>query len=347
MNNLHLPTEVESVADVQKACKAIRNVYLSLRSELAKVIVGQKKVLDLVLVSIFADGHVLLDGPPGLGKTLLVNTLSNALQLTNARIQCTADLMPADVIGTVIVDEDISHGKRNFRFRQGPIFNQLVLADEINRATPKCQSAMLEAMQEGSVSIDGITHQLPRPFFVMATQNPIDQEGTYSLPEAQLDRFMFKINIGSVSQDELTEILNRTTSLNDFETVEIINGTHIVAIQRLLKHLVIAPQIQDYAIRLVLATHATSVHAPSWVRDQIQIGASPRAAQAIVSSAKVVAAIDGRFAVSKRDICAVGVAALQHRITRTFEAQTAQIDSCELIERLFQDVPSYEGDCDE
>jgi len=335
-----LPREVDTAVDVKRACDIIRSGYRELRKEIGNVIVGQQRVVDLVLVAIFAGGHVLLEGPPGLGKTLLVRILGDVLDLTTGRIQCTADLMPADIVGTIIVNEKQGTKNRIFSFRKGPVFNQLLLADEINRATPKCQSALLESMQERSVTIDGKTHDLPVPFFVLATQNPIEQEGTYPLPEAQLDRFMFKIDVGYSSRTELGEILDKTTGDSVSESNVVVDGEFIVAAQNLMKHVVIAPHIQDYVVRLVLATHADSDHAPKWIHDDVLIGASPRAAQAIVSSAKVAAVVDGRFAVSRRDVQAVAVPALQHRIIRTFEAETDGRSTCAMIDRLLLDVHS-------
>jgi MoxR-like ATPase len=339
----HLPNEINNSEDVRAACAIIRSGFVKMRGEIGKVIVGQERVIDLVLVAILADGHALLEGAPGLGKTLLVRTLGNVLQLSTGRVQCTADLMPADIVGTVIVDEDSATNTRRFTFKEGPVFHQLLLADEINRATPKCQSALLESMQEHTVSVDGETRELPEPFFVLATQNPIEQEGTYPLPEAQLDRFLFKIDVEFVTREELGEIITRTTSTLDVDSEVIVEGDFILASQQLIRHVVIAPHIQDYVIRLVLATHATSSISPSWVKDNILVGASPRGAQAVVSAAKVAAVVDGRFAVSRRDIKAVAAPALQHRIVRTFEAETDARSTREMIARLLQEIPSMVG----
>ncbi|MBT4584616.1 MAG: AAA family ATPase [Phycisphaerae bacterium] len=310
-----------------------------MRQQMSEVIVGQQRVIDLVLVAILADGHVLLEGPPGLGKTLLVRTLGDVLALSNSRIQCTADLMPADIVGTTIVDQEEGSSKRRFRFREGPVFHQLLLVDEINRATPKTQSAMLEAMQERSVSVGGTTRMLPEPFFVLATQNPIEQEGTYPLPEAQLDRFIFKIDVELSNRKEMNEILERTTAKLESHVSTATDGSFILAAQHVLKQVVIAPHIQDFVTRLILATHPDSEHAPNWIARDVIVGASPRGAQAIIRAAKVAAVIDGRFAVSLRDIKAVAVPALQHRIVRSFEAQTANRLAIDVIEELVREVP--------
>ncbi len=334
-----LPTQITTPEEVRMALGTIRTSFVRMRQQISEVIVGQQRVIDLVLVAILADGHVLLEGPPGLGKTLLVRTLGDVLALSNSRIQCTADLMPADIVGTTIVDEELGSAKRRFRFREGPVFHQLLLVDEINRATPKTQSAMLEAMQERSVSVDGKTHLLPDPFFVLATQNPIEQEGTYPLPEAQLDRFVFKIDVQLSNRKEMNEILERTTATLETDTSTTTDASFLLAAQHVLKQVVIAPHIQDFVTRLILATHPDSEHAPSWIARDVIVGASPRGAQAIIRAAKVAAVIDRRFAVSLRDVKAVAVPALQHRIVRSFEAQTANRHSMNVIEELVGEVP--------
>ncbi|MDP6601401.1 MAG: MoxR family ATPase [Phycisphaerales bacterium] len=334
----NLPIDLESPQDVLDACRTIRGAFAAMRKEIGETIVGQQRVVDLVLVAMLAGGHVLLEGPPGLGKTLLVRTLAQVLHLTHARLQCTADLMPADIVGTTVVDEDPATRQRRFRFRPGPVFHQLLLADEINRATPKCQSALLEAMQERSVTVDGTTTELPSPFFVLATQNPIEQEGTYPLPEAQLDRFLFKIDVGHASRSELAEILDRTTGPAESSAGVILDGSFLESARQLLQHAVIVPHVQDFVVRLVLATHPGSQFAPRWLSDEVLVGASPRGAQAIVSAAKIAAVLDGRFAVSFRDIRAVAAEALQHRIIRTFEAETAGTLPADIITQLLDDV---------
>jgi len=340
---LDLPAEIHSTDDVLQGCEVIRDGFATMRNEIGKTIVGQQRIVDIVLVAILANGHVLLEGPPGLGKTLLVRTLGEVLHLTTGRIQCTADLMPADIVGTTVVDQVENKTERKFTFRKGPVFHNLLLADEINRATPKCQSALLESMQERSVSIDGVTHALPSPFIVLATQNPIEQEGTYPLPEAQLDRFLVKVDVGYASRNELNEIVDRTTSNETIGLRKVVESEFILRVQSFVKNVLIAPHVQDFVTRLVLATHKNSEFAPAWVKEDVLVGASPRAAQAIVSCAKVVAILDGRFAVSTRDIKAIAAPAIQHRLVRTFEAETDGRTASSMVERLLQDVKPFES----
>jgi len=328
------------IESVRQACTVMRDLFSQVRTEVGKVIVGQEIVVSQTLVALLAGGHVLLEGVPGLGKTLLVRTLSTVLDLPFSRIQFTPDLMPADITGTSIVAEDPITGKRSFTFKPGPIFAQLVLADEINRATPKTQAALLEAMQERSVTIAGTTHRLNDPFFVLATQNPIEQEGTYNLPEAQLDRFLFKVNVPYTSKDEMTRVISRTTAGAGTEPTTVLTSAMILKAQSLARHIVIAPHVQDYAIRIVLATHPKDERAPKAVSRGVSVGVSPRAAQALVGAAKVVALIDGRFAVAFKDIQAVALPALRHRIIRSFEADADGLSADAIVRLLIQHVPT-------
>ncbi|MHC4974892.1 MAG: AAA family ATPase, partial [Planctomycetota bacterium] len=275
------------VAQVEEAAARFLADYKRTKTQIQKAVVGHEPIIDGVLMCLFAGGHALLEGVPGLGKTLLIRSLSEALHLQFSRIQFTPDLMPADVTGTTIVVES-EHG-REFQFRKGPIFAQIVLADEINRATPKTQSALLEAMQERSVTVGGETHMLDKPFFVMATQNPIEQEGTYPLPEAQLDRFFFKLEVGYSTRDELSEILNRTTAGVQPAIEQVLDGPTILEHQQIVRRVIIAPHVQDYAVRLVLATHPQGELATPMVNQYLRFGASPRAAQAMVLAGKVKA----------------------------------------------------------
>jgi MoxR-like ATPase len=289
------------------------------RSEIQKAVVGHTEIVDGVLTCLFAGGHALLEGVPGLGKTLLIRSLAEALHLQFNRIQFTPDLMPADVTGTTIVVE--TPQGRDFQFRKGPIFAQIVLADEINRATPKTQSSLLEAMQERSVTVGGTTHKLDRPFFVMATQNPIEQEGTYPLPEAQLDRFFFKLEVGYSSREDLVEILNRTTTGASPTIERVLDAPTILAHQALVRRVGIAPHVQDYAVRLVLATHPQGKFATPDVNRYFRFGASPRAAQTLVLAAKVKALLAGRDTVQPEDIKGVVLPAMRHRCLLNFEAE--------------------------
>lgn len=330
------PADLDSVRD---ACEQARRGFGMLRSEIGRIIVGQQRVVDETLVAIFAGGHVLLEGVPGLGKTLLVKTIAETLDLDFARIQFTPDVMPADVTGTTVVVENPGSSSREIVFRPGPIFHQLVLADEINRATPKSQSALLEAMQERTVTADGQTRPLPEPFFVLATQNPVEQEGTYSLPEAQLDRFLFKVEVPGVGREDLNEILSRTTGQVESHARQRLDGRFLMSARTLMRDAVVAPHVQDYAIRLVLATHPGSDFFPESIRRYVELGVSPRGAQALISAAKVLAVADGRFAASTEDIRRVAPAALRHRVGLTFEAATDNRRGTDVIDMLLDEVP--------
>ncbi|MEM0983769.1 MAG: MoxR family ATPase [Planctomycetota bacterium] len=333
-----------SESEVKQKAEAFRSTFAKLKQEIGKVMVGQDEVVDGVLTVLFAGGNVLLEGVPGLGKTLLVRTLADALHLPFSRIQFTPDLMPADVIGTNIVTEDADTGRRQFVFQKGPIFAQVVLADEINRATPKTQSALLEAMQERSVTVAGESRQLDKPFLVLATQNPIEQEGTYPLPEAQLDRFLFKINVGYAQLDDLMVILDRTTGAEMPTAERVMNGDEILEAQELVRAVVVAPHVKQYAARLVLGTHpggefvAGGESGP--VNRYVRCGGSPRAAQALILAAKVAALTEARYNVAYADIQKVALPALRHRILLNFEAEADRVDPDALVTEILKMVPT-------
>ncbi|WZO97526.1 MoxR family ATPase [Isosphaeraceae bacterium EP7] len=315
-----------------------RDAYKRVKDEIGKVIVGHDEIVNGVLTCLFVGGHALLEGVPGLGKTLLVRTLAETLTLDFNRIQFTPDLMPADIIGTNVVMEG-PDGRRVFEFQRGPIFSQIVLADEINRATPKTQSALLEAMQERSVTVGGTIHKLRPPFFVMATQNPIEQEGTYPLPEAQLDRFLFKLTVGYSTREELTTILDRTTRNEQAKVTQVIDGETLLRMQRLAREVIVAPHVQDYAIRLVLATHPEGPYAAAATNQYVRWGASPRGAQTLVLAAKVRALLDSRYNVSFEDIRRVYLPSLRHRVLLNFEAQAEGIATDQVLLKVLEAVP--------
>jgi len=308
------------------------------RKEIGKIIVGQQQVVDGVLICLLAGGHVLLEGVPGLGKTTLLRTLGRVLHLKYSRIQFTPDLMPADILGTNIVME-AAGGRREFQFQRGPIFAHLILADEINRATPKTQSAMLEAMQEKSVTAGGEIRKLQEPFFVLATQNPIDQEGTYPLPEAQLDRFFFKLIVGYPSAAELTEVLTRTTEGVRPAINKILSREALIELQQLVRQVPVASHVKDYAVRLVLASHPKSETAVPVTNQYLRFGSSPRGGQCLLLGGKVRALTQGRFNVSFDDIQAVATAALRHRFILNFEAEAEGITTDHIVAQILKDVP--------
>jgi len=328
---------MSSAAPMQERAGQFRQAYAKVQSEISKVIVGHGEIVHGVLTCLFVGGHALLEGVPGLGKTLLVRTLSQVLDLKFNRIQFTPDLMPADIMGTNIISES-PDGKRVFSFQPGPLFAQIVLADEINRATPKTQSALLEAMQEHSITVGGTIHKLEEPFFVMATQNPIEQEGTYPLPEAQLDRFFFKLMVNYSGREEMATILERTTRSEWPQPAKVMDGQEIRQWQQLVREVLVAPPVQDYAIRLVLATHPQGEFAVSDTNKFIRFGASPRAGQALVLAGKVRALLEGRYNVSFEDIRRVYFPALRHRILLNFEAQAENIPSDAVLEGILKEV---------
>ena len=314
-----------------------REYFNNVKAEIGKVIVGQEEVIEGMLLCLFADGHVLLEGVPGTGKTRMVHTLSQTLGLSFKRIQFTPDLMPSDITGTDIIAED-SEGRRSFQFQQGPIFAQIVLADEINRATPRTQSALLEAMQEHTVSIARTTHPLEEPFFVIATQNPIEMEGTYHLPEAQLDRFMFKLKVEYPSEDEMLEISRRTTSVENPEVQKALDAATILDMRQLVRQVPIATHVEKYVIKLICATHPDKEGASELTRRYVQLGASIRGLQTIVLTAKIRALLDGRYNVAFEDAQAVVHPALRHRILRNFEGETEGIAPDEIIDEILREV---------
>lgn len=327
MNDLREPINPET----------FRETVAAIETEIRKTIVGQDDVVRHVLIGMLSNGHVLLEGVPGLGKTILIRSLSQALELDFSRIQFTPDLMPADITGTEIMEER-DDGRRGFRFQHGPVFANLVLADEINRATPKTQSALLESMQERTVTVANTTWPLPAPFFVMATQNPIEQEGTYPLPEAQLDRFMFKVNVPFPTAKDLTEILNRTTSGEGSALSIVARGEDLLAMQALARQIPVPSTVSDFVSRLIVATHPG--HSPSrMVNDYVRYGASPRGGQALLLGAKALALFDGRYNVSFNDIVSIAPAALRHRLLLNFEGQAEGADLDDVIADLVSAVP--------
>ncbi len=325
--------------ELETRASAFAQKIAAVREAVGQVVVGHHEVVEGVLTALFADGHCLLEGVPGLGKTLLVRSLSAALDLSFSRIQFTPDLMPADIVGTNVITEDEA-GRRSFRFEPGPIFANVVLADEINRATPKTQSALLEAMQERTATVGRTSHPLPKPFFVLATQNPIEMEGTYPLPEAQLDRFLFKLLVRYSSREELNTILERTTEATTPSVSRVMSGEEVLDGQALVRQVVAAPHVRDYATRLVLATHPTSEFAVEEARRFVRYGASPRGAQAMVLAGKVRALLNGRYNVSFDDIRHFAPPALRHRLILNFEGEAEGISTDQIIEAVLAAVPT-------
>ena len=334
---------MSSASSMQQRAEQFRQAYNKLYAEIGKVIVGHTDIVHGVLTCLFVGGHALLEGVPGLGKTLLVRTLSQAIDLNFNRIQFTPDLMPSDIIGTNIITE-AGDGKRVFSFQAGPLFAQIVLADEINRATPKTQSALLEAMQEHSVTVGGTIHRLQEPFFVMATQNPIEQEGTYPLPEAQLDRFFFKLIVNYSGRDEMATILDRTTRSEWPKAEKVMDGAEICRWQDLVREVLVAPPVQDYAIRLVMATHPQGEFATPETNKYIRFGGSPRGAQALVLGGKVRALLEGRYNVSFEDIRRVYLPAMRHRVLLNFEAQAENIPPDTVLAQISNEVKEKPAD---
>jgi len=322
---------IESKAQIEEAVKRFER----LRTEIEKVIVGQREVVEQLLWCIVAGGHALLEGIPGLGKTMLVRTVADALDLRFSRIQFTPDLMPSDITGTQLVEFG-TQGQTSYRFQAGPIFGHLVLADEINRATPKTQSALLEAMQERTVTAGGETHALPSPFFVLATQNPVEQEGTYPLPEAQLDRFLLKIHVTYPNREELKEIIRRTTSAESVQASRVADADMLLTLQAYAKELLVSEEVLDGAIRLLMMTHPAEPDAPEPVRRYVRFGAGPRGLQAMIAVAKVKALLAGRLHVSWQDIREVAPSALRHRLVLGYEGLASGIAADEIVSSLLE-----------
>jgi MoxR-like ATPase len=328
----------EEGGDLQRQIETFGRLYEAIAGQLAKVIVGHQQAAGEVLTCILAGGHALLEGVPGIGKTLLVRTLADVLDLGFSRIQFTPDLMPADITGTSIVEADEA-GAKSFRFQPGPIFANLVLADEINRATPKTQSALLEAMQEHTVSVARTTHRLPEPFFVLATQNPLEMEGTYPLPEAQLDRFMLKVLVGSPDVDQLVGILDRTTGSDVPRASTVADARGVLGMQELVRRIPAAEVVKNYVARIVRATHPEAELAPALARKYVRYGSSPRGAQAILLASKVRALRAGRSNVAFEDVRAVVAPALRHRLILSFEGQADGVVADDLLAEIVQSLP--------
>ena len=329
--------------NMQKQAERFRNRYTAVRDQIGRVIVGHDEIVHGVLTCLFVGGHVLLEGVPGLGKTLLVKTLSQVLDLDFNRIQFTPDLMPADILGTNMVMET-DGGKRVFEFQKGPLFTQICLADEINRATPKTQSALLETMQEGTITVAGTQHNMVRPFFVMATQNPIEQEGTYPLPEAQLDRFFFKLTVGYSKREDLATIVSRTTRSAVIEPEKVMDGSEILQWQQLIREVVLADHLQDYAVRLTLATHPDGPFAAKVTNQYLRWGSSPRGAQSLALAAKVRALLEGRYNVSFADIKQAFLPSMRHRVILNFEAQAEEIEPDQILLEILRETPEKASD---
>jgi MoxR-like ATPase len=320
-----------------------RGTFEAIRSEVAKAIVGQSDIVEGVLLGLAANGHVLLEGMPGLGKTMLVRSLSDALSMSFSRIQFTPDLMPADVTGTNVLAQSES-GARTFEFRPGPIFAHIVLADEINRATPKTQSAMLEAMQERSVTVSGKRHLLEEPFLVMATQNPIEQEGTYPLPEAQLDRFFLKLLVPFPTKEELAEIVNRTTGTAEAHLEPVADGEKVLQMRQIAREVPVAPHVLDHALEIVLAAHPDAAESAPVAKRYVRFGPSPRGAQSLITAGKIYALLDDRYNVSKDDLHKAAKGALRHRIILNFEAEADGVTTDRVVEQVLEHVDARDKD---
>ncbi|MFA7237867.1 MAG: MoxR family ATPase [Phycisphaeraceae bacterium] len=337
-----LSPDVALNSDDVRAIEQLSAARQTVRDELAKVIVGQDAVIDQLLISIFSQGHCLLEGVPGLAKTLMVSTLASSFDMSFSRIQFTPDLMPSDITGTEVIQEDKSTGSRAFRFLRGPVFANVVLADEINRTPPKTQAAMLEAMQERKITIGGTNHALPKPFFVLATQNPIEQEGTYPLPEAQQDRFMFKVFVKYPSYEEEYAIAERTTTRPQADVSPVLSAEQVLRLQELVRRVPAAPRVIHYALKLVRATRVSEGGVPAFVNEWISWGAGPRAVQYLILGGKARAALSGRPYVSTEDIRAVAHPVLRHRVITNFNAESEGVTTDHVVDRLLKEISDNE-----
>ena len=329
----------EQVIDDEQLLDKLSYARESLLREIRKAIIGQDDVVEQVLLSLFVGGHSIITGVPGLAKTLLVRTVASVLDLSFKRIQFTPDLMPADITGTEIIEEDRATGHRAMQFIRGPLFANIVLADEINRTPPKTQAALLEAMQEGRVTVQGVSYDLPRPFHVLATQNPIEMEGTYPLPEAQLDRFMFNVKIGYLPEEDEVNVVKQTTSPQDIQFKTVMSADEIVAFQKLVKQVPASDTVARYAVRLVNASRPATPSAPDFVNKWVTWGASLRASQFLILGGKARAILRGRYNVSCEDVRAVAPAVLRHRVLLNFQAEAEKVDSDQVVKQLIETVP--------
>ena len=339
MNDRVTGAAPELAGEDLQALKQLSESYQAVRAELSKVIVGQDEVIEQLMIAIFAQGHCLLEGVPGLAKTLMVSTLAQTLNLDFNRIQFTPDLMPSDIVGTEVIQEDKSTGAREFKFLKGPVFSNIILADEINRTPPKTQAALLEAMQEKQVTIGGQKNSLPSPFFVLATQNPIEQEGTYTLPEAQQDRFMFKVFVKYPSYDEEFRIAETTTATGSSEVSQVLQGEDILRLQKLVRQVPVASHVIHFALRLVRATRVLEDECPEFVKESISWGAGPRGVQNLLLGAKARAALEGRTFATTDDVRAVAKPVLRHRVITNYSAESAGVTSDTVIDRLLSELP--------